>query len=185
MSLQNTGGMLEKNSNFIRKQFMASLSQNYLNVLPGNPAILVASNLCDYFELGHKASGHWLEGNIIKSSNDFVFNGRMYLPGGNNAGIIIDNFPKASLPKGWLKRPNMNSEGYELVDSNGTILFAYEVLPNKICHVTVNVYDADGTMVAESLPNEFIIHKGPAMIGRNGISIGRSNNFTTPLETAK
>ena len=60
--------------------------------------------------------------------------------------------------------------GYELVRKDVT-LFAYEVLLDQICRVTVNLYARDGTLVAESRPDEFLVHRGPAKIGRGGILI--------------
>ncbi|MEX2650126.1 MAG: hypothetical protein WD673_14035 [Alphaproteobacteria bacterium] len=150
---------------------MTTFVDNWINVQPGSPGFLVASNVCDYFELGAKSGGdHWLEGKIVEP-NEFIFNGRIFLPNRAGSGTIIDNFPKGPIPQGWALEPLVDREGYRLVMGDLT-LFGYEVSNNHFCHVTVNIYAADGVIVAESLPGKFSIHRGPARIGRNAIVIG-------------
>ena len=79
------------------------------------------------------------------------------------------------IPKGWTKRSRPDEQSYELV-SDGTVLFGYRVaavpIPERktessICFVAVNIYDAKGNLVAESLPDEFRLHTR-ATIGRGG-----------------
>ncbi|MGY8664146.1 hypothetical protein Q3C01_17515 [Bradyrhizobium sp. UFLA05-109] len=42
-----------------------SMKGNRINVRPDDPAFSVATNLCDWFELGERAGqGHWLEGAV-------------------------------------------------------------------------------------------------------------------------
>ena len=137
----------------------------------------IGTNICEWFELGaKKGTDHWLEAQIV-GEGEFLFNGRLFLPRGAGGGTVIDNFPKGPAPKGWTKRARLDQQGYELV-SDGTVLFGYHVaaipIPGRdtesgICFVTVNIYDVKGTIIAESLPNEFRLHRGPAMIGHGGI----------------
>src|SRR3990167_5895442 len=119
---------------------MASrMSRNLINVRPGDPAFLISTNLCDYFELGDRAGvDYWLEGLIVGPPPEFVFNGRIYVKG-HGQGTIIDNFPRGPTPSGWTKRALLNGNGYELVSGNET-LFGFEELPGHICRVTVNLY---------------------------------------------
>lgn len=146
------------------------MSMNRINVRPGDSAFVIGTNLCEWFELGNKTStDYWLEGNIVGPPPEFIFNGRIYVPGISAAGTVIDNFPKGPDPTGWTKRPRLAGNGYELVDEKGKVLFGYEVLAGNICHVTVNIYAADGAMVAETLPDQFLLHRHPAKIGRGGI----------------
>ena len=149
---------------------IVTMSGNRFNVMPGQPAFTVASNLCDYFELGAKAgTDHWLEAQII--ATEFLFNGRLHLPQNGGSGTIIDNFPKGPAPAGWTKRQRAHGAGYELISTSGITLFGYEVLPGNVCKVTVNLYAEDGGLVAESTRNDFVIYRRPAMIGRGGIRI--------------
>jgi hypothetical protein len=80
------------------------MSRNWINVRPGDPAFTVGTNICDWFELGTKAGAdYWLEGQIV-GEGEYLFNGRLFLPGVTEAGTLIDNFPKGPTPKGWTKR---------------------------------------------------------------------------------
>jgi hypothetical protein len=127
------------------------------------------------FELGTRDSqDYWLEGHIV-GDGEFLFNGRLFVPGIAQGGTVIDNFPKGPAPGGWTKRQLADSDGYELV-SNGSVLFGYRVVPfpqgdveTHLCIVTANIYDSGGEVVAESLPDELRLYKGPAQIGRGGI----------------
>jgi hypothetical protein len=156
------------------------MSGNWINVRPGDPALSIGTNVCEWFELGNRAgSDYWLEAAIV-GGNEFLFNGRIFLANGSAAGTVIDNFPKGPTPNGWTKRPRADGTGYELV-SDGTVLFGYRVVgvpipgrstASSICFVTVNIYNSKGELVAESLPDEFRLHKHPATIGRGGIRFG-------------
>lgn len=144
------------------------MTSNWINVQPGDPAFVIATNVCDWFELGSKqGADYWLEGQIV-GNDEFLFNGRLFLPEAAVGGTIIDSFPHGPAPRGWVKRPRADDLGYDLVSQDGIVLFGYRV-ENHLCVVTVNLYAADGGLVAESLPNEFRLHRHPAMIGRGGI----------------
>lgn len=138
----------------------------------GTPQFAISSNLIPFFEIGlPDGSDLWLKGDIV-GDGEFIFNGRIHLSAQRGAGTVIDNFPKGPAPHGWTKRPNLNGNGFELV-SDGTILFGFEVLPNNTCHVTVNLYGEDGTLVAESTPETLKFHRGVPMILGHLISLGR------------
>jgi len=152
---------------------------NWINVRPDDPALVISSNVCEWFELGtQQGPDYWLEAGIV-GSGEFLFNGRLFLRGVAEAGTIIDNFPRGPAPKGWTRRQRVDGQGYELVsDSNDVVLFGYRVVPMSIpgrrsisdlCFVTVNIYDSTGKLVAESLPDEFRLYGRPAKIGRGGI----------------
>ena len=145
-----------------------TLARNWINVRPGDPAFVVATNVCDWFELGNRdGDDYWLEGNIV-GEGEFVFNGRLFLPGSSVSGTLIDNFPKGPTPEGWAKHIHPDHDGYQLVSQDGTVLFEYAV-KERLCMVTVNIYAADGGLVAESLLDQFNIHRHPVKFGRGGI----------------
>jgi hypothetical protein len=136
-------------------------------VRQGDPALEIATNLTNWFELGNRSGDdYWLEG-VVVGESDFVFNGRLFLPNGP-AGTLIGNFPKNAVPNGWIKRPRVDGEGYELVSPDGVIIFGYRI-ENRICHMAVNIYASDGEIVAESTSNEFRIYRPPLKIGRSGV----------------
>lgn len=144
------------------------LAENWINVRRGQPAFVVSSNVCDWFEIGQRTGNdYWLEGSVV-GDGEFVFNGRLFVRDGGGAGTMIDNFPRAAAPQGWTKHAQPDSEGYKLVADDGTVLFAYSIV-DRLCLVAANLYAANNDLIAESLPGEFRLHRGPARIGRNGI----------------
>jgi hypothetical protein len=119
----------------------------------GDPAFEIGSNYYGPFQIGFRnGDDHWLQG-LILGGPEFLFNGRVFLPQGA-VGTVIDNFPKGPIPDGWTQRRIPSEEGYELVDGTGKTLFGYRV-HDKLCRITVNLYSADGRLIAESLPDEF------------------------------
>src|SRR5690349_6701581 len=135
------------------------MSQNWINVKPGDPAFSISTNICEYFELGRRdGADYWLEGQIVGGA-EFIFNGRIFVPGISGAGTVIDNFPKGPTPQGWTKRQRADGQGYDLF-ADGKTLFGYRVVPvpipgrgatSALCFVTANLYTAAGQTVAESL----------------------------------
>jgi hypothetical protein len=148
---------------------------NWFNVRPGDAAFTIGANACDWFDLGVRGgTDYWLEGEIVNGT-EFLFNGRLFLPTPGQGGTIIDNFPKGPIPYGWTKRSRVDCTGYDLVSQNGTILFGYRAASYLVAGpqtesliglVTVNIYAADGGLVAESLPDQFVLLRHPATIGR-------------------
>jgi hypothetical protein len=133
----------------------------------------VASNLMQYFELGTRSgSDYWLEARQVgPAPEEFLFNGRLYLPLSGVMGTVIDNFPKSPPPPGWEQRRCVGFEGYELFDPDtGLVLFGYKVL-NDICLVTTALHDRRGRTIAETKGDDFSVHVGPARLGRHGIYI--------------
>ncbi|WP_156397167.1 hypothetical protein [Sphingomonas sp. Root1294] len=147
---------------------MASMSGNWINVRPGDPAFNVLTNMCDYFELGNSSGNDvWLEGRIVEG--EFVFNGRLYLKNGK-LGTLIDSFPKGPVQEGWTQRRKLDADGYELLDEHGEVIFGYHV-DGKICVVDVNLYKANGELAAHGGQGGMVSHV-PTKLGRNGIIIG-------------
>jgi hypothetical protein len=148
---------------------------NWLNVRPGDAVFIIGTNACDWFDLGVRGGAdYWLEGEIVNGT-EFLFNGRLFLPTPGQGVTIIDNFPKGPIPDGWTKQSRVDCTGYDLVSQNGTILFGYRAASYLVAGpqtvsliglVTVNIYAADGGLVAESLPDQFVLLRHPATIGR-------------------
>jgi hypothetical protein len=109
------------------------------------------------FRLGERGqTGYLLDAERVGPEKEFIFNGLLFVNGVSEAGTVIDSFPKAPPPKGWVKRIRLDETGYELVDPQSrTVLFGYTVLQNAY-HVTTNIYDEHGRLVAESRGSEFL-----------------------------
>ena len=147
--------------------------ENIVNVAAGGPRFAVASDLYDYFFFGDRDQNNFfLEGLILGPPPEFVFNGKLFIPGEPLPGTIIETFPKGPAPGGWIRRQNVGVAGYELVMSQdqNTVLFGFTVRDNT-CHVTVNLYDEDQQIFAETTEDTLVIHHGPYLLGRSGIRV--------------
>lgn len=148
-----------------------AMAHNRINVRAGDRAFIVASNLCDLLQIGAQDTAYLLVAEMVGPDKEFLFNGRLFVPGHDRPGTIIDNFPKGPTPKGWAKYPLVDGNGFTLIEPASNItLFGFEEIDN-ICHIITNLYDETGAIVAETLPDNFLVHRGPAMIGRGGIVI--------------
>ncbi|MBD3747637.1 MAG: hypothetical protein IE932_15645 [Sphingopyxis terrae] len=116
----------------------------------------IGSNLTPSFEIGIEASDDaWLKAEFVGPNKDEpLFNGRLF-HGGEGGGIttVIDNFPKADVPKGWTKEISLDSNGYALIDDLGNTLFSYIDTGEGDVLVTVKLYGANGQIVALSSPS--------------------------------
>jgi hypothetical protein len=144
---------------------MAKTTRNWIHIRPGSPAFVISNNACDYFELGDRqGADHWLEGRVEGPVGEFVFNGRVFPPDGGEA-VALRDFPKGEPPAGCTRQPLARGEGYELV-RDGVVLFGFEVFAGRLCRVRVDIYAADGELVAEARDDRFEFYRGPALIGR-------------------
>src|ERR1700730_10508534 len=131
-----------------------AMSGNRANIFGDARGVNVASNIVNYFEVGESPrTKYFLRGEMAGPDNDFLFNGILFLPDGAGSGTIIDNFPKGPIPKGWTKHPYVDGEGYKLTHTEtGKIIFGYQTIEN-VCHVTTNVYNENGMIIAETKGN--------------------------------
>lgn len=151
---------------------IVTMQHNFFNVGPNDRAFIVSSNFCDMFMLGEQSSDDfYLRGEMAGPEKEFIFNGRIFVPGLSEAGTIIDNFPRVRAPKGWVKRLQPHGRGYQLVDdTSGVVLFGYRELDGR-CLVEARLFSKDGRLVAETAGSDFVIHLGPAQIGTGGLYV--------------
>ncbi len=168
----------------------AIIGHNRINIQSGEPCFIIGDNQVDMFVLGNPPwpdrppqpdqTAYWLVAERAGEDMEFIFNGCLFTGEGGDHGTIIDNFPKGPEPQGWIRRQNVDIEGFDLIrESDGTVLFGYEVIPpdpatnrGRTCHVTANIYNEIGVLVAETTQHDFRVHSGPASLGRGGIYIG-------------
>lgn len=141
---------------------------------------MIGSNIVDMFIIGEPdVTPYWLVAERVGPQHDFIFNGCLFTQAGTGPGTIFDNFPKAA-PAGWTRRQKVIG-GYDLVrKSDELVLFGFEErtepgalgIMTRVCHVTTNVIDPQGDLVAQTTPSDFVVFKGPALLGRGGIRIG-------------
>jgi hypothetical protein len=74
----------------------------------------------------------------------------------------------AFLRRGTLRRSRpkpADGDGCDVVDAEGgNAIFGYKVA-GRVCVVTANIYDEKGSMIAESLGDDFIVRILPSRLG--------------------
>lgn len=143
------------------------MAGNYMFVRPDQKHFIVASNFTNYFEIGDKSSTqYYLEARV--EDDEFLVNGRLYVPGCEDWCEIADN-----LPTGGPCAKTVLQNGYRVEDSNGDLILEILVSQNGLqCNISGTVYDENGTVVADGGSNGFDIHHGPAVIGKSGSARG-------------
>jgi len=140
---------------------------NYIFVEPGRKCFEVSSNFTNYLELGIQGiTEYYLEAKI--ENNEFKISGTLLDKNGELLCRLKDNFIEAS--KGCNKE--MTPYGYRIKDKDGTLVFEIQAENDLICHLKGTIYGESGEVVAQDREGEFIILKGPAIIGKSGNAIG-------------
>jgi hypothetical protein len=142
------------------------MKNNYIFVQPGEKAFKVASNYTNYVELGQPGiTDYALQARV--QDDEFVINADFVDPEGRERVNVAENVPQSS---GLSRRMLVN--GYRIEDEAGRLVLGLEVLPDDVCVIRGAVYDSRGDVVAESRDDDFIIHRGPAVIGKSGDAQG-------------
>ena len=143
-----------------------TMSNSYFFVQPGSKAFQVATNFTNYLELGTQSSepDYYLEARI--NEDEFLIAAVLWEPNTGSLLRIVDNFPEGPA---WSRQ--MLPNGWRIVDQTGKLMLGLEV-EGQICHIRGKLTAKDGSIVAEDSNNDFLIHHGPAVIGRSGGAIG-------------
>jgi hypothetical protein len=143
------------------------MRRNYIFVEPGHKCLEVSSNFTNYLELGIQGiTKYYLEAKI--ENDEFKISGILLDKDGEVLCHLKDNFIETS--------KNCNKEmtpyGYRIKDKNGKLVFEIQVENDLICHLKGTIYGESGEIIAQDREGEFIILKGPAIIGKSGNAIG-------------
>ena len=114
-----------------------------------------ASEITDYY----------LEAMI--KNGEFLVNARLLDSTGKHAVTINDSIPE----KGTFEK-KMTSVGYDVVAADGELLLGIQIDANQVCHLRGKLYDSDGRVVAEESGTNFLVHRGPAVLGKSGNARG-------------
>jgi len=140
---------------------------NYIFVQPGRKCFEVSSNLTNYLELGIQGiTKYHLEAKI--ENDEFRISGALLDQNGEVLCHLKDNFIEAS--KGCNKE--MTPYGYRIKDKDGNLVFEIQAENDLLCHLKGTIYGELGEVVAQDRKGEFVILKGPAIIGKSGNAIG-------------
>ncbi len=140
---------------------------NYIFVDPGHKSFEISSNFTNYLELGIQGiTKYYLEAKIER--DEFLISGILLDMSGTVLCRLKDNFIKSS--------ENCNKEmtqyGYRIRDKNGNLVFKIQAKKDLICHLEGTIYGESGEIIAQDKEGDFIILKGPAIIGKSGNAIG-------------
>jgi len=140
---------------------------NYIFVEPGRKCFEISSNFTNYLELGIQGiTKHYLEAKI--ENDEFRISGTLLDENGEVLCRLKDNFTEAAT--GCKKE--MTPYGYRIRDSDGNPIFEILVEKDLVCHLMGTIYGASGEIIAQDKEGEFIVLKGPAIIGKSGNAIG-------------
>lgn len=140
---------------------------NYIFVQRGHKCFEMSSNFTNYLELGIQGiTEYYLEAKI--ESEEFQISGTLLDENGEVLCRLRENFIEA--PTGCSKE--MTPYGYRIRDKDGSLIFEIQVEKDLICHLKGTIFGASGEIVAQDREGEFIIFKGPAIIGKSGNAIG-------------
>ena len=139
----------------------------YFFVGPNNRRFQVSSNFTNYLELGiNGITKYYLEAKIV--NEEFLVVGTLLDKEGNTLCIMEDSFIKSS--EKFIKE--MTAHGYRILDENHNVIFEIQAMADLICHLKGTIYGDHGEIIAKDMGEDFIILKGPAILGKSGNSIG-------------
>jgi hypothetical protein len=142
------------------------MSGNFIFAGPDQKAFKVASNFTNYIELGTPAPDpdYYLEARI--EEDQFLLSATLWEPHTDSRLRIIDNFPDGPP---WSRK--MLRNGWHIVDPKDRLILGIEVTGN-ICHLKGRIVNRDGSVIAEESGDDFLVHRGPAVLGRSGSTRG-------------
>ncbi len=140
---------------------------NYIFVEPGRPSFKISSNFTNYLELGIQGvTKYYLEAKI--KSEEFHISGLLLDKRGSILCHLKDNFIESSEDC----NKEMTRYGYRIKDKNGNLVFEIQAEKNLTCHLRGIIYGESGRIIAQDKEEDFVILKGPAIIGKSGNTIG-------------
>ncbi|MBI4601107.1 MAG: hypothetical protein HY721_04015 [Planctomycetes bacterium] len=144
-----------------------ALKGNYICVQPGQKAFKVASNFTNYLELGVAgATDYYLEAWV--EGGEVFINATLVDPQAKSFCRVVNNFPERSSC-----RREMTRQGYRILSQSGQHLLGIELdVSTNVCHLRGTIYDAKGNVIAQDDGDDFLIHHGPAILGRSGQARG-------------
>lgn len=142
------------------------MKDNWIFAQPGQKVLRVASNFTNYLQLGTLGvTAYYLEAEA--TSNEFLLNGHLLRPDGTPLVHIANNLPEDD----GVSR-EMTPHGYRFIDRHGEFLFGMEVEGDNVCVLRGKIYDEKGDVVAEDSGSDFLVYRGPAVIGKSDGAYG-------------
>ena len=141
------------------------LSECYIFVSQADKCFKVATNYTNYFELGAEGvTDYYVEARI--QNDEFLINAIVLDPDTKETCRVVNNFPDSADC-----RREMICNGYRILGSSGRLLLGIDVHEN-VCLLRGTIYDRNGVVVAEEAQDDFLVHRGPAVLGKQDQSRG-------------
>lgn len=145
------------------------LERNYIFAEPGGKAFLVSSNYVNYFELGAKGvTDYYIEAKI--KDGEHIVSGTLYSKDGNLLCTLKDNQVEDISHQCEVQL--VGRAGYRVVHNQFGPLLELVLKNGSVCVLKGRFYDSKGGLVAEGDGENFLIFKGPAVLGKSGNSLG-------------
>lgn len=140
---------------------------NYIFVNPGEKMLKVASNFTNYLELGLKGvTAYYLEVRI--EGGQVLINAVLLSPEGRHLCEIEDSFPSGAHGVVYESLGN----GYRFLSSASELLRIEDPTGSGVYLLRGKIYDEGGVVVAEDKGDDYVIYRGPAILGRAGAARG-------------
>jgi len=144
---------------------------NYLFVSPGEPCFLVSSNYTNYLELGRPGTDDFFLVAYIQEKQHLI-DAALFNSEGKPECRIAQNHIDTVFAGDWTVRPIIQG-GFFVADSKANILAKVSLIENgEVCLIEGNFYNRAREIVAKGDEKDFLIFKGPAVIGKSGLSRG-------------
>jgi hypothetical protein len=144
-----------------------TISGSYFFVQPGEKCYKVASNYTNYLQLGVKGvTKYYFESKIV--DDEFLISATLLDKEGKVACELSNNFITEG--KGCTKE--MLPNGYRVLDKSREKIFEILVSEKNICELKGPIYDGDGNLIAKDENGNYLVFRGPAIIGRSDGAIG-------------
>jgi hypothetical protein len=147
-----------------------SIRGSYIFTSPGQKAFLASSNFVNYIELGKKGvTAYYLEAQI--KNGEFVVSGTLYDSHGSFLCRLVNNNLEEMQRKCEMKL-HEGRRGYKVVTENQEVVIELFIKDENICILKGTFYDERGELVAKGNETDFLIFKGPAVLGKSDGTLG-------------
>jgi hypothetical protein len=141
------------------------MRENYIFTSPGQKAFLASSNYVNYIELGKKGvTAYYLEAKI--ENRDFIVNGRLYDAHGDFICMLRKN-QLEEMQKKCKMVFDAKGRGYKVVTENDQVIIELFLRDENTCILRGTFYDEKGNPVAKGNERDFLIFRGPAVLGKS------------------
>lgn len=146
------------------------LKGNYLFVNKDEPCFLVSSNFTNYLEIGSPGTNDFFlvasiqDGQHLIDATLFDNKGRLLCRVNKNHLEAADgsNLQIKTRPEG----------GFTIISPTGERVMTVTLNEQGVCRISGEFYDRTGTLIAKGDEEDFRIFRGPAVIGKSGVSRG-------------